>query len=92
MLAKVSDARESKARKLINDPYTIVAYNPVLQFQSDYYPFGMLMPGRHMEDTITRTTNVSFTRVMPVHSLRHIVWPDGNAVLPFDSFWRIYLF
>ena len=79
VLATVSDARESEARKLINDPYTIVAYNPVLQSQSDYYPFGMLMPGRHMEDTITRTTNVSFTRVVPMHTLRHIIWPDGNA-------------
>ena len=48
-------------------PLTISYYRPIVQSASDYYPFGMLMPGRNIADTSVHNTFITETMLMPVY-------------------------
>ncbi len=65
VLATVSDARQGIGRGIPTDSFTIVDYRPVLQSESDYYPFGMLMPNRYINDVVPHSTSITATVLSP---------------------------
>jgi len=72
VLATISDER-----KLNQWTDTIPYYLPAIMSESDYYPFGMLMPGRNLVDDKTHCTEVTITKdVMMPHTVNRS-WPDG---------------
>jgi hypothetical protein len=71
VLATVSDARQP------NDTvsgHTISWYKPVVKTAYDYYPFGMYMPGRYVEDTASHCTTVSATTLIPSTTSTWVPW------------------
>ena len=79
VLATLSDARLSNG--VPGDTLRIADYEPVVNSMNDYYPFGMIMPGRSFEDNNIHTTSVTGTMMMPVYDSVVIPWGDGNAVI-----------
>ncbi len=71
VLATVSDARQPDTPKI---PLPIRFYMPVVQSASDYYPFGMLMPGRYTSDSATYCTTMTETVLAPTGGTRDIMW------------------
>jgi RHS repeat-associated protein len=71
VLATVSDARQPDTPKI---PLPIRFYMPVVQSASDYYPFGMLMPGRYTSDSATYCTTMTETVLAPTGGTREIMW------------------
>ena len=60
--AVVSDKRRNVS---LSGSDTIDRYRPSLQAAYDYYPFGMLMPGRYVSDTTQQCAWVTTTKFVP---------------------------
>ena len=78
VMATISDARGTIGAGALPDSFLITSYTPVLQSETDYYPFGMVMPGRNTTDSSVHCENVTATVDMPVHNFVTIYWPDGH--------------
>ena len=78
VLATVSDLRMPDDTVRL---HTINFYKPVVQSAYDYYPFGMLMPGRNTEDNtshcVTLTETKLVMRIVPSFS----VWTVPDVIL-----------
>jgi len=87
VLATVSDAREPADTVT---GHTIAWYKPVVKSAYDYYPFGMLMPGRYTNDSSTHCTNTSQIIMVPVttsvfhpfilHEDPVVIWHGGSVI------------
>ena len=75
--AMVSDKRR-EATLPGND--TVDRYRPVLQAAYDYYPFGMLMPGRYTSDTSEQCAWVTTTKYVPTLDYEDY-WPGWASGL-----------
>jgi len=68
VLATVSDKRATDSLKGIHTTGsidTVESFKPVVVSATDYYPFGMQMPGRYMVDTATHTFNITMMEPVP---------------------------
>src|ERR1700761_9206050 len=52
---------------------------PVVQVAYDYYPFGMLMPGRYIGDTSEHCTTMTETQMVPAVTRTIAWWGTGRA-------------
>ena len=71
-------AKGNRGYKGLPDSFLITSYTPVLQSETDYYPFGMVMPRRNTTDSSVHCEIVTATVDMPVHNFITINWPDGH--------------
>lgn len=69
--ATVSDKRYEKDA---NHDTRRDAFKAGIQTAYDYYPFGMLMPGRFTQDTATRCMIVNQTKMVPVYTYTYPDW------------------
>jgi RHS repeat-associated protein len=76
VLATVSDSRSPNTTVT---PATIAYYTPVLQSEYDYYPFGMLMPGRYTSDTTLHCTTLSEEKLIPTPVSTWVSWVLGGG-------------
>lgn len=65
-LGNVMITASDKKYALAYDTDSIMYYKPELPATYDYYPFGMLMPGRYTQDTTTQCATISQTIYVPV--------------------------
>ncbi|MCD6011792.1 MAG: hypothetical protein K0Q79_1654 [Flavipsychrobacter sp.] len=68
VLATVSDKRAADSilgAHVTGQIDTIINWKPVVASATDYYPFGMQMPGRYTSDTATHCFDITQTKLVP---------------------------
>ncbi|HXB13007.1 MAG TPA: hypothetical protein VNZ45_13550, partial [Bacteroidia bacterium] len=62
---------------------TIQTYKPVVVSATDYYPFGMQMPGRYMCDTATHSFNTTLVETIPYFIYRYFPFPGAYPTVSY---------
>lgn len=59
------------------DTTLVSGYKADMSTARDYYPFGMLMPGRYISDTAKKCVTINATVLIPVYARKYLVWHVG---------------
>ncbi|MCD6011789.1 MAG: hypothetical protein K0Q79_1651 [Flavipsychrobacter sp.] len=79
VLATVSDKRAADSvlgAHVTGQIDTIITWKPVVASATDYYPFGMQMPGRYTSDTATHCFDITQTKLVPYFYSQYFLASD----------------